>query len=43
MAEAGRGESEIITVNDHPRGKEKKKQNENIKKVTDAFFKKIDC
>ena len=43
MAEAGRGESEIITVNDHPRGKEKKKQNENIKKVTEAFFKKIDC
>ena len=43
MAEAGRGESEIITVNNHPRGKEKKKQNENIKKITDAFFKKIDC
>ena len=43
MAEAGRGESEIITVNNHTRGKEKKKQNENIKKVTDAFFKKIDC
>ncbi len=38
MAEAGRGDSEIITVTYRNRDKE----NENMQKVADAFFKKID-
>ena len=39
MAEAGRGDSEIITVTYRSRDTE----NENMQKVADAFFKKIDC
>ena len=38
MAEAGRGDSEIITATYRSRDKE----NENINKIADAFFKKID-
>ena len=39
MAEAGRGDSEIITVSYSSRDKD----NENINKIADAFFKKIDA
>ena len=39
MAEAGRGDSEIITVTHSSRDKE----NENMQKIADSFFKKIDC